>query len=241
MAIRLKIILPINNDSLNRDTEQEVEPLRSSDFEFVVTNLDAGPTFIENRYDDYQAHSALIEAGTTAEQDGFAGIFVDCFTDTAVHILRELVDIPVVGGFAPALLTANLLAQRYSIITALPSVVPIYEQLATQLGVRHNVVSIRNIHTHIVDLQDRDQVVSSLTQEAMNAVEEGAQAVVLGCTGMLGVADELQQRLRSTNMDVPVINPTTAGLSMLKGLAEQKLTHSRIAYPKSLREEHRTP
>lgn len=236
MVHRLKIIIPINNDSLNEITAKELLPLESRDFDLDIHNLSSGPNFIENRYSDYIAHPALIDAATVAEAEGYSGIFVDCFTDPAVDIMRELVDMPVVGAFLPAVLTASLLCQRYSIITVLPEVVPIYEQLSRESGIRGSVVSIRNIGTHVADLDDRENLVENLFTQCLAAVEEGAQGVVLGCTGMLGVTDFLRQRLLDNGLSIPVINPTKCGVAMLMALVRQGLTHSRITYPLSLRQ-----
>ena len=44
-------------------------------------------------------------------------------------------------------------------------------------------------------------------------------AVVLGCTGMHGVADALQQQLRDANCPVTVVEPLTTGLMELEMLA----------------------
>ena len=59
-----------------------------------------------------------------AEAGGADGVFITCFGDPAVPAARELVDIPVVGGFEPAVSTALNLGERFAVVTALDNVVP---------------------------------------------------------------------------------------------------------------------
>ena len=51
-------------------------------------------------------------------------MFITCFGDPAVPAARELVDIPVVGGFEPAISTVLNLGERFSVVTVLENVVP---------------------------------------------------------------------------------------------------------------------
>jgi len=71
----------------------------------------------------------------------------------------------------------------------LKNVVPMLRDLARRLGVEGNIASVRDIITPVLELQDKDHFQKRLLEQVEKAVsEDGAEAVVLGCTGMIGVA-----------------------------------------------------
>ena len=84
----------------------------------------------------------------------------------------------------------------------------------------------------MADLGDRENLVENLFTQCLAAVEEGAQGVILVCTGMLGFTNSLKQRLLGNGLSIPVINPTQCGVAMLMALARQGLTQSHITYPR---------
>ena len=60
------------------------------------------------------------------------------------------------------------------------------------------------------------------------AVEaDGAQAIVLGCTGMMAMRNSLEERL-----GVPVIEPYSAAVQFAASLVRMKLRQSRLSYIK---------
>jgi allantoin racemase len=60
--------------------------------------------------------------------------------------------------------------------------------------------------------------------------EDGAEAVILGCTGMIGVARSLQEQMAALGKPVPVIDPTSAAIGYLQLLIRGGLAHSKTCY-----------
>jgi allantoin racemase len=139
----------------------------------------------------------------------------------------------VIGGFNTAVLTALSIAQNFSMIEPVPSVVPMVEDLARELGVTESMVSIRTVDIPVEDLQDKEKLFQKLFQESQAAIlKDGAQSIVLGCTGMLDVAKDLEKELRILGMPAPVIDPTTAAVGSLQSLIRNGLSQSRLTYYK---------
>jgi allantoin racemase len=96
------------------------------------------------------------------------------------------------------------------------------------------LASVRAIDVPVLDLlQARSACAGPLAREAVLAVEnDGAEAIVLGCTGMAGLAAPVVDELRRRGLPrIPVIDPRNAALAVAAGLVEMDLTHSRLAYP----------
>jgi allantoin racemase len=115
--MKIRVIAPIILTKFNDDIRREVEQFRAPDVEFDVVNLEKGPSSVESRFDDALATIDIMEKVKKSEQEGFDGVFIDCFGDPGVEASRELVSIPVVGAFQPSVLTACLISDSFTIVT----------------------------------------------------------------------------------------------------------------------------
>jgi allantoin racemase len=230
--MRIKIIAPVITDRFNRSIEEEANAFALSDAEIDVENIRRGAASIESAYDEALNAPAIVEAAVRAEREGFDAVFVDCFGDPGVDAARERVSIPVVGGFQPAVLTARLLTDRFSIITVLPNGFPVFRALIRKLGMEGCVTSVRWVNIAVLDLSEAAVLGDALAAEAEQAVrEDGAEGIVLGCTGMLGLARTLQETLAARGLEVPVVDPTGAAVGCLLTLHRNALSHSKRTYP----------
>lgn len=229
--MRIRIVLPIVTTAFNQEVMKEAAQFAAPDVALEVVNIQKGPASIESGFDEMLAAPAIVENVVRAEQEGCDGVFIDCFGDPGVVAAREMVSIPVVGAFQPAALTACALAGRWSVVTVLKNVVPMLRDLARRLGVEGNIASVRDIDTPVLELQDRDLFQKRLLVQIERAVsEDGAEAVILGCTGMMGVAAGLQREMARAGKPVPVIDPTASALGCLQLLVRGGLSHSKLCY-----------
>ncbi|HJO93686.1 MAG TPA: aspartate/glutamate racemase family protein [Victivallales bacterium] len=230
---KILLIIPLNHSKLNEDVRFEINLFNLNKMHIEIVNLDNGPEYIENRFDESRTYAELSKIVVNAENKGFDGIYIDCFLDSSVVMLRELVNIPIVGGFLPSITVALNLSSKFSIITALASVVPIYNSAIRQNGVQDSLVSIRHVNMNICDMKDIQKLKEELFHQGVQAVDEGAESIILGCTGMHGVSKYIEKSLlEKFNKYIPVVNPTAAGLSTLDSLINLKLRHSQITYCK---------
>lgn len=83
----------------------------------------------------------------------------------------------------------------------------------------------------MLELHDQEALVTKLAAEAEASVkEDGSHVLVLGCTGMMGVAAAVQDRLAAVGLGVPVVDPTGAALATLRGYQTMGVLHSRLTY-----------
>ena len=231
--MKILIIAPVATSQYNEGIKKEAETVAAPDTEIIVVNLDQGPQSIESHFEEFLATADIIKKAQEAQSNGFDGIFIDCFGEPGVEAVRELVDIPVVGGFDPAVLTATLISQKFSIITVEKRVVPMLETLARSLGITNNIASISDVGIPVEELQNIERLKEKLVEESLKAIDrEGAQAIVLGCTGMLAVAKVVEQILAELGRPAPVIDPTTTAVTFLQSLIRNKLSQSRLTYYK---------
>ncbi len=230
--MKIKIVIPIISDIFNAEIIKEANQFVSPDTEIDVQHLDKGTASIESVYDEALAAPDIISKVVKAEKDGFQGVFVDCFGDPGVEAAREMVSIPVVGGFQPAALLACMISDSWSVVSVLSSVVPMIKNLAKKQGVEGNVASVRHINTPVLELTDKDMLKEKLMEQIVLAHrDDGAEAIVLGCTGMMGLAKSLEEAASEKGIPVPVIDPTGAAMGFLEMQIRNKISPSKITYP----------
>ncbi|WP_245590375.1 aspartate/glutamate racemase family protein [Aneurinibacillus terranovensis] len=186
---------------------------------------------MECEYDEALCIPNLLEKAIEAEKDGYDGIISFCFGDPGVKPAREVLNIPVVGAAEASMLFASLLAKSFSVVTVLPNVVPMIGNISKTLGVNGNLASVRYVNIPVLEVNEKEKLKSALFEEMIKAIEEDkAHALVLGCTGMMGVAAVLQEKLKKHGYEVPVIDPAFAATKMLESVISMGVKQSRLTY-----------
>jgi allantoin racemase len=85
----------------------------------------------------------------------------------------------------------------------------------------------------VLELTDTERVVKALVEQSTLAVrEDGAHLVVFACTGMIGLAEEVEKGLAEQGIaDVPVIDPGVLAVKVAEALVDTGLSHSKRTYP----------
>lgn len=229
--MKIKVILPIVSTNFKEETYKEFSFYAAADTEVDVVNLAYGPASIESEYDEALALPGILKEALEAEKEGFDAVISDCFADPGVKAAREVLGIPVVGPGEAAMLFASSLAHSYSVVTVLPNVVSMIRNVSRIAGLDSKLASIRYVSIPVLEVQDKGRLVDALHKESIRAIEEDhAHSIILGCTGFLGVASDLQDRLLSSGYDVPVIDPAFASVQLVESLVEMKVKQSRLTY-----------
>ncbi len=229
--MKIKVIVPVTTKEFVAPTREEVEKFASKGTEIDVEAIEYGTASIESSYDEMLVAPGIIKVAEKAQSDGFDGVITDCMCDPALDALREKLDIPVVGPGSISMLCAADLAHRFSIVTVLENALTVFENKVMEVGLGSKLASVRFINIPVLDLTDVKKLTSALVDESIKAIaEDGAHAIVLGCTGMLGVADDLSDALKKKGYGVPVIYPVAVAVKYLEMLITLGLKQSKKTY-----------
>jgi len=200
--------------------------------EVVHLQIPSGPITIECEYDEVFASPEVVKlAEKTFAERNPQGIFVNCFGDPGVRAVREALEIPVFGGFEPAVYLALGLGDKVGIVTVLKNVVPMLQSAIARAGLEQRVTSLRTLNIPVLQLEDHELLMSSLYAECKKAIEEdGVSVLVMGCTGIVGIDDEMKARLSADGYDVPVLEAGQCAMTLLELYARMGLKPSRITY-----------
>ena len=200
--------------------------------EVIHKQITEGSVTIESEYDEvYSAPhvvSLAVEEASTREIDG---IFSNCFGDPGVRAIREKLKVPVFGGFEPAIYLGLGLGDILGIVTVLKNVVPMIRAAIVRAGLERRVTSLRTLDMSVIELQNREKLMSNLYVECKKAIEEdGVSVLVMGCTGIVGVTDEMTARLKEDGYDVPVLEASQCAMILTELYARMGLYQSRQTY-----------
>lgn len=229
--MKLCVIRPVKSTKQgDRRRLRALQHLTRQDVKLSMVSLDNGPPSIETEYDEALATPGVIQRTQEVSRRKVEAIVIDCMIDPALPAAREIVNIPVIGPGEASMALASMLSNRWSIVTVMKSLIPIFQRRAMTYGFDRRLVSVRSIEIPVLDLQSaRQRMEQKLLEESRAALEEGAHAIILGCTGIEGVARKLQQKL-----GVPVIDPTAASLKLAEVLVDLRLQNSRLSYPQPM-------
>jgi len=198
-----------------------------------VIGIMRGPESVECYYDDMLAAPHIAQLAEKGERDGFDAVVISCFFDPALRPARELLSIPVTSAGEASLLLACSLGDKIGIVTTVENSVPVIHHLVKGMGLESRVVSVRAASLGVLELDKSENTIQALFKEAASTIEEdGADVIVLGCTGMTEAAALLQQRLSSSRLDVPVVDPLRAAICLAETLVKLRLRQSSRAYSK---------
>lgn len=229
--MKIRIIIPFRTNVYTEQQLQDARPLAAPDLAIDVVNLEPDPADPLCVFEQGLDEHLIVEKAVQAERDGCDAVFISCFGDPAVDAARGRLQIPVVGGFQPAALTASLVANGWSIVTLRKELFAAIRQLARKLGIESNIASLRGLEMVSVDYGNQKFIEAQLQEQAEQAIDkDGAEAIVLGCTGFCGFARELAQRLAANGRSVPVVEPVAAGIGYLQLLVRSGISHSRTTY-----------
>ncbi len=201
------------------------------------------PAFPINQINHNLSEVSTTEAGLRAAEAGFDAVFINTVGDYGLGALRSALSIPVVGAGQATMHAAAQLGERFSIVTIWPeSLRFIYTHLLRLYGMEKLCVSVRCVsqddeldtlaedENFITEMRrgERTQQDRIVAECERAIVEDRADTVMLGCTCMSPIADEIAARC-----EAPVLNPLTTGYKATEAQLSLGHLHSRLAYEQS--------
>ncbi|CAF1224419.1 unnamed protein product [Adineta ricciae] len=154
--------------------------------------------------------------------DQYDGFIVACFSDhPLVEMLREHTDKPVVGIMQASLIHATLLGNRFGIVTTNKEWEFLLNKSIHNMALDHRCGGIKatNISPVGLELAGKDVINVAMSEAAGELVKNnGCDIIILGCAGMSGLKETMQQACLTMGLKASIIDPVVAGYEVLSGL-----------------------
>lgn len=215
---RILFINPVGHRDWDSSVKAYLDNAKNETTEVDVVSLKKGPHHLEYHYYEALIGVEMLHTIKQAENDGYDAAVIGCFYDPFLHEAREICDRMVVTAPAESSLQlATVLGDTFSIIVGRNKWIPVMRRNVFKYGFGEKLSSFRSLGLGVLDFHaDECCTESRLKVEAQKAVEEdGAEAIILGCTMQFGFYKDLQQML-----GVPVIDVVLAPFKHAEFLVE---------------------
>jgi allantoin racemase len=216
--MRILWINPIGVTSFDRDT---LEILNRCKRDGSLVDLVSLPSD-RPRHLEYHAYEALVVADivrlTYEAADTYDAVVIGCFYDVGLREAREVSGRAVVTApcQSATAIAANL-GNTFSVLVGRRKWIPKMRENILRYGHADRLASMRPLDLGVHDFQvDHARTCDRLLTEGRKAIQEdGAEALILGCTAEYGFHEKMQQEL-----GVPVIDAVLAPFKYAEFLAE---------------------
>lgn len=215
MQKKIFVLNPNSSQVVTDGIDAAMAPLRiPGGPEIHCMTLAEGPPGIQSQRDIDQLVSPLCRQAKSLEAEASAFV-IACFSDPGLYSLREITRVPVLGIAETGVLTALSLGHRFGVISILPASIPRHLRYFGAMGVTDRLAADLSIGMGVQELSDRSKAMARLVAVGRQLRDEHrADTVVLGCAGMAGMREELQEQL-----GIPVVEPTQATAAVALGRA----------------------
>ncbi|MCM3569289.1 aspartate/glutamate racemase family protein [Neobacillus mesonae] len=228
--MKIKVINPNTTWEMTKGIENAAKSVARQDTEIIAVSPEMGPASIESFYDEYLSIPGVLEEVRKGEEEGINAYIIACYGDPGLQAAREVTKAPVIGIAEASMYMASILAARFSVVTVIPRIKTMLDELVAGYGMQHRVVKVRTTPLSVLDIEkDPEAAMEMLKEEGRRAVkEDDAEAILLGCAGMAELANELEKEL-----EVPVIDGVVAAVKFAEAIVELGKTTSKLKTYKS--------
>jgi allantoin racemase len=221
--MKIMVINPNTSQSMTDHLRQELERIKRPDTELTVVCAERGPETIESAYDEAYAIPPTLDLVKKANREGYDAVILACFSDPGLEAAKEISEIPVIGIEESSLHMAAMLGSKFTVVTPRKQRIPSKREHVHMRGMSHFLASVRSLDLSVAETDaDPGRTKKRVLEVAKQAVEDGAEVIILGCAGMAGYAAEIEAKL-----NIKVIDPTAVALKVAEAMADLGLTHSK--------------
>jgi allantoin racemase len=208
ISMRLLMINPNTTTAMTQKVQDAARAFLPADWSITGVSGRFGPRYIASRATFAVASHAAIDAFAT-HAPGHDRVLLACFGDPGLDALREASSVPVIGLVEASALEASAGGRRYSIVTGGALWEPMLRESLQMRGLADHLASIRTVAPDGGMIARDPEGALRLLADACAAcvVEDGAQAVILGGVGLIGLAHRIEPLVKA-----PVICSVMAGL-----------------------------
>lgn len=204
---KILVINPNSSVSVTQSMQACLDLVRNfTRHDIACTELAKSPPGIETDAHVVEVIPNILEAVAQTDADA---IVLACFSDPGITAVRNATTRPVIGIAEAAYLAALGLGTRFGIVSLGQSSIDRHLRYLKTLGFDGRLAGDRSIDMTVVQLMAGDVVETVSRTGKLLRDEDGADVLILGCAGLGGYRQAMQQAL-----GIPVIDPVQAGVAL---------------------------
>ncbi|WP_349368365.1 aspartate/glutamate racemase family protein [Salinarimonas sp.] len=208
---RILVINPNSNAGVTAAMAEALAPFARPDGPRIdCTTLEEGPFGIESQAD---IESVVLPLARLVAREKAAAYVIACFSDPGLQVCREATRAPVLGVREAGVLTALARADRFGIIAIQNRSIRRHLRALREIGAIGRLAGDRSLDMSVAETASGEATFGRMLEIGRTLRDtDGAEAIVLGCTGMTRHRAALEAEL-----GIPVVDPTQAAVAMALG------------------------
>jgi len=205
------VINPNSNQAVTDGLDIALAPFRlTGGPEIKCVTLTDGPFGVESQVHSDQVVLPLVNL-LTQHPDASAFV-IACYSDPGIDACRSVSPVPVFGIQESGVLTALSRADRIGVVAISDASEKRHRLYMRRMGISDRVAGERALNISVDDSARGSGTFARLQEVGRLLIEDGAEALVLGCAGMA-----LHRAPLENDLGIPVIDPTQAAVAAAVG------------------------
>ena len=225
MSIEICIINPYATDKSNAKLKQCVSEVIDKN---STVYLNQNSNF-EDYYSYYLETANVSKIVKEIESNNSSDAFIiACYEDTGIDVIRKITSRPVIGIGEAAFYTANIIANKFSIITNLSASHEALKNNLIKYDLDNKCVSLKSIEVPILDMETMSKLNIKKLEDEINRtiVEDNPEAIIITSPGILNLT-----KIFSDRFNIPIVEGVTAAATLLETLSKQDLKIKKFTNP----------
>jgi allantoin racemase len=223
------VINPNTSQEMTKVIEETVNQYIHSHHKADIISAKMGPRSLETFYEYGLATVGVISTLQEIDLTLYDGILLACFGDPGLYAIKEISSVPVIGIAEASISVSLLLGSSFGIFVALEKAVPMMDNMVQQYGLKDRFKGVFPLGLPVLDLEkDKLKTTELLLEKGREAVNQGAEVLILGCAGLTGFSDLIEEQL-----GVTVVDPIRVGFKTLESIVESNVNVSKKGLYKS--------
>ena len=151
--MKILVINPNTTLEMTKSIGEMAEKYCARGTEITAISPDWGPRSIEGHFEEYLSAMATVETVAKYKED-YDAFVIACYGDPGVSACREVTEKPVVGIGEASMHMACFVGHKFSVVTVIPRIKPLLEDLVKQLGLTSKCASIRATNLSVLEIEE---------------------------------------------------------------------------------------
>ena len=217
MKTEICIINPYSSAVLNEKIKLCAQKILDKSCSILIIDK----SFQEDYYDLHSETVNISKLINAVETNNSSDAFiVISFEDIGVDTIRKITSKPIIGLGEATFYTANIIANKFSIITNLSQSHEALKNNLIKYDMEHKCVSINSIEVPVLDMDTMSKSnLNKLDNEIQRTIsEDDPEAIIITSPGILNLTKNL-----SNKFNIPIIEGVTAATALIENFVKLDL------------------
>ena len=214
MSIEICVINPYATAISNEKIKLCAQKVIDKDTSIFIDNEISQEDYFDLHSETINVSKLLGEVETNNSSDAF---IIISFEDIAVDTIRKITLKPIIGLGEATFYTANIIANKFSIITNLSQSHEALKNNLIKYDMEHKCVSINSIEVPVLDMDTMSKSnLNKLDNEIQRTItEDDPEAIIITSPGILNLSKNL-----SNKFNIPIIEGVTAATALIENFVK---------------------